>query len=122
MFKSRKYIRLKGFDYSSVNHYYITTNVKNRIPCFGAIKHGIMYLNALGEIVERQWLWLQTHYNYIRLHEYVVMPDHFHGIIEINRSLIDFPDFEVCQWNLPIITKTSKSPYHFQLRSRPLAN
>ena len=91
----RKPNRLKEFDYSSDNLYYITTNVKNRYKCFGRIQNEIMHLNILGEIVKAQWLWLEKQYSYIKLHEFVIMPDHFHGIIEINRVLLDYPNFEV---------------------------
>ena len=91
----RKPNRLKEFDYSSDNLYYITTNVKGRHKCFGHIQNEIMHLNILVEIVKAQWLWLEQQYSYIKLHEYIIMPDHFHGIIEINKSLIDFPNHEV---------------------------
>ncbi len=47
-----------------------------------------MKLNANGKIAEKQWYWLQDQYPYVVLHEFVVMPNHIHGIIEINRSQI----------------------------------
>jgi REP element-mobilizing transposase RayT len=43
-----------------------------------------MNLNEYGKIVEQQWLWLAKQYSYIELNEYIVMPDHFHGIVMIN--------------------------------------
>lgn len=111
MFNPRMSNRLKDFDYSSDNFYFITTNVKDRNKCFGKINDGVVELNIVGKIVERHWLWLQEQYKYIRLHEYIVMPDHFHGIIEINRVLIDFPEFE----NDMLGTNQNLSlPYQFQ--------
>jgi REP element-mobilizing transposase RayT len=47
-----------------------------------------MQLNQYGEIVKRQWNWLSEQYRYVVLHGFVVMPNHMHGIIEINRSRI----------------------------------
>jgi REP element-mobilizing transposase RayT len=47
-----------------------------------------MILNEYGTIAEKQWYWLGEQYPYIVLHEFVVMPNHIHGIIEINRSRI----------------------------------
>jgi putative transposase len=41
-------------------------------------------LNELGKIVEKQWLWLEEHYPYVKLHSFVVMPNHFYGILEID--------------------------------------
>jgi REP element-mobilizing transposase RayT len=40
-----------------------------------------MILNAYGQIVEQQWTWLQRQYKYIQLDEYVIMPNHMHGIV-----------------------------------------
>jgi putative transposase len=45
-----------------------------------------MILNEYGLIAEKQWDWLGEQYPYIVLHEFVIMPNHIHGIIEINRS------------------------------------
>jgi putative transposase len=47
-----------------------------------------MVLNDYGKIANNQWYWLAEHYPYIILHEFVVMPNHIHGIIEINRGIV----------------------------------
>jgi REP element-mobilizing transposase RayT len=47
-----------------------------------------MILNEYGQIAEQQWHWLGKQYPYVVLHEFVVMPNHIHGIIEINRSIV----------------------------------
>jgi REP element-mobilizing transposase RayT len=51
-----------------------------------------MVLNDYGLIAEKQWYWLGEQYPYVVLHEFVVMPNHIHGIIEINRSRIKSSD------------------------------
>ena len=48
----------------------------------------MMALNEYGKIAEQQWQWLGEQYPYIVLHEFVVMPNHIHGIIEINRGIV----------------------------------
>lgn len=50
---------------------------------FGNVKNGGMVLNEYGAIVKHQWEWLQTQYSYIELDKFVVMPNHFHGILGI---------------------------------------
>ena len=60
MIPNRKPNRLKEFDYTSDNLYYITTNVKNRYKCFGRIQNEIIHLNILGDIVKTRWLWLEV--------------------------------------------------------------
>jgi REP element-mobilizing transposase RayT len=51
-----------------------------------------MLLNDCSKIAEQQWHWLGEQYPYVVLHEFVVMPNHIHGIIEINRSRIVLSD------------------------------
>ncbi len=77
-------MRMNNYDYSRDNRYFITLNVSGGLCCFGEI-NGEMILSEYGKIAEEQWLWLEKQYPYVILHDYVVMPDHFHGIIEINR-------------------------------------
>jgi len=81
--KQRKRNRWYGYDYSIPGYYYITICTQYRICHFGAIVDGKIVLNEIGEIVKKQWLWLPEHFDYIKLDEWVIMPNHFHGIIEI---------------------------------------
>jgi putative transposase len=48
----------------------------------------IMQLNALGTIAHHQWYWLQKQYPYVVLHSFIVMPNHVHGILEIDSDLL----------------------------------
>lgn len=83
----RKSIRLKGYDYAQNNKYFITVCVKNNVCCLGEISNKQMILNEYGRVIERQWLWLKEQYPYVHLHNYVVMPNHFHAILEIKKPL-----------------------------------
>ncbi len=87
--QERKSIRLKGFDYGKDVLYFITSVIKDREYFFGEINSGRMILNQYGEIAGKQWVWLGQQYPYVVLHDFVVMPNHIHGIIEINRKNID---------------------------------
>jgi REP element-mobilizing transposase RayT len=82
-YPNRRSIRLKGYDYSQAGLYFITICVKNRECLFGEIKEGEMILNDAGEMVKTQWLALPKRFKNIQLYEYVVMPNHFHAILEI---------------------------------------
>ena len=85
----RKSIRLKGYDYSQAGLYFITICTQNRENLFGKIVGADlcvcpeMILNDAGKMVKNEWLRLPQRFNSIILHEYVLMPNHFHGIIEI---------------------------------------
>jgi REP element-mobilizing transposase RayT len=81
-FPERKRNRKLGYDYSLSGYYHVVTNVKGDRSIFGEVEEGEMILNNYGKIVEKCWLWLKR-YRSIRLDEFIIMPDHFHGIIEI---------------------------------------
>ena len=81
--KKRKNIRLRGFDYSSEGLYFITICCQDRACLFGDIENGEMILNDAGKMVKSGWFKIQERYKNIQLHEYVVMPNHFHAILEI---------------------------------------
>jgi len=103
--KNRKRNRMKGYDYSSNNLYFVTSCVQNRMCCFGHVVAGSaregtarelsllqgnenasaeMVLNEFGKIVNNQLQWLENQYPYVVLHHYIVMPNHIHAIIEID--------------------------------------
>ena len=86
MNKERKRNRLKDFDYSESGYYFITICTNDRVEIFGNIVDGKMLLNTCGKIIQKQWLWLSAQYDYIKLDQYVVMPNHIHGIIIIDKN------------------------------------
>jgi len=83
----RKATRLSNYDYSQIGLYFITICTKNKKCYFGQIVNDRMILNIAGKIIDKWWNELENKFN-ITLHEYVIMPNHIHGIIEIN----NFPD------------------------------
>ena len=79
----RRSIRLKGYDYSQSGLYFITICVLNRHCLFGEIENDEMILNEYGKIAATEWINTESIRDNIRLHEYIIMPNHIHGIIEI---------------------------------------
>ncbi len=86
MLRSRKPNRMKGFDYSQDGCYFTTSNCKHGIHYFGEVVNGEMILNEFGEIVKQQILWLEKQYPYLKIHNWVVMPNHVHFLLEIDRG------------------------------------
>lgn len=82
-FHHRRSIRLKGYDYSQPGLYFITLCCQNRYPYFGKIENGEIHLNELGKIAFEEWLNTESVRDNVKLHSFVVMPNHFHAIIEI---------------------------------------
>jgi len=77
----RRSIRLKGYDYSQAGAYFITVCTYHRASLFGAIANGEMRLNELGEIAQAQWYQIPRRYVNIELDQFIVMPNHVHGIL-----------------------------------------
>ncbi|MBI2907752.1 MAG: transposase [Chloroflexi bacterium] len=81
----RRSIRLKDYDYAQGGAYYVTICTFNREPIFGEIVDYEMRLNDYGRVVEEEWLVAPNKRNDVELDAYVVMPNHFHGILLIDR-------------------------------------
>ena len=82
----RKSIRLKDYDYSKEGLYFITFCCQNRRHLFGEIISGKMMLNDAGKIAEKCWLEIPDHFKNVILHDFVIMPNHVHGIIEFKNN------------------------------------
>ncbi|MGA7161336.1 MAG: hypothetical protein WBZ48_10065 [Bacteroidota bacterium] len=79
----RHSIRLKGYDYSSAGAYFITLVLQHRRHWFGAIQEAKMQLTIAGTIARKCWEEIPIHLPNVALDEFVIMPDHMHGIILI---------------------------------------
>ena len=75
--------RLPKWDYSSSGYYFVTICVYNRVCLYGNIVNGQMQLNTYGKIVYDEWNKSFDIRKELRIDEYVVMPNHFHGIVQI---------------------------------------
>ena len=78
--------RLATWDYSNPGLYFITICTQSRINFFGEIVNDEMYLNEIGKIADKFWGEIPDHFQNVELGEFVVMPNHVHGIIIINES------------------------------------
>jgi len=76
---------MQGYDYSSAGAYFITLVTHQRDMLFGEIENGVMKLNRHGQIVHEEWFRSAEIRKEIRLYEeeFVVMPNHIHGIVWI---------------------------------------
>jgi REP element-mobilizing transposase RayT len=76
-------MRLKGYDYSEAGAYFVTVCAQNRECLFGDVVDGEMRLNDAGQMVQNIWNDLPARYPDVETDEFVVMPNHLHGIIVI---------------------------------------
>ncbi|MDH5681100.1 MAG: transposase, partial [Spirochaetota bacterium] len=82
----RKSIRLKDYDYSQAGFYFVTICTKNRECVFGEVVGGEVVLSHQGQIVEECWKAIPEHYPSVRLDEFVIIPNHVHGILCIEKK------------------------------------
>ncbi len=83
MFSSRRSIRLSGYDYTTAGAYFVTLVTARRVNWFGKIQVGEMQYSPSGEIAQSEWIRLGIRFEGIALDEYVIMPNHLHGILWI---------------------------------------
>ena len=73
--------RLQKWDYGWPAAYYITICTNHRICYFGHIRSGIMHLSEPGLIARDFWLEIPKHFPFVELSDFIIMPNHIHGII-----------------------------------------
>ncbi|MCX6169021.1 MAG: hypothetical protein NTX65_06770 [Ignavibacteriales bacterium] len=81
---ARKRTRLREFDYSSPNYYFITICTNDKKPLFGSVNNEAVHLNGNGKIVEKSWTAIPDHFLNVEIDKSIIMPNHFHGILIIN--------------------------------------
>jgi len=104
---NRHSIRLRGYDYTQAGWYYVTICTQNKLYLFGKIINGKMVLNDAGKMINNNWMDLLNRFSFITHDEYIIMPNHIHGIIvlknDVGASLVDAP-------NTPNMNLTNNSP------------
>ena len=77
----RRSIRLRGYDYAQAGFYFVTICVRDRECMFGEVVDNDVRLSKYGTLVAQAWEDLPNHYPHLELDRFVVMPNHFHGIV-----------------------------------------
>lgn len=79
--------RLQNWNYSWDGYYFVTICIKDRICCLGNVINGKMQSSEQGKIVEKYWRDLSNQYKNCKLDEFIVMPNHVHGIVVIDNNV-----------------------------------
>ncbi len=89
--------RLKNHDYGSDDWYFVTICTKNRERYFGEIMQPVgaqnfaspqvasLHPTTIGKIAHQYWLEIPNHFPFVILGEFIIMPDHVHGLIYFNK-------------------------------------
>lgn len=93
----RRALRLRGYDYANSGAYFVTIVTQGRACLFGDIVNAETRLNDAGSAIEHWWFELNNKFRTVETDEFVVMPNHFHGIVviaDVGADLSVGPDSE----------------------------
>ena len=108
-------LRYSGRDYSLPGKYFVTICTARKTEWFGSVNNCKMHLSEIGHIASQMWYELPDHFPFIGLDAFVVMPDHIHGIIVINRSI--GPSIEGALHATPLHPHDATSPLNETMSS-----
>ena len=87
----RRSIRLRGYDYSQAGAYFVTICSHQKKHLFGEVIEAEVKTNEIGEMIKLHWNYLPRRYPNVEIDEFVLMPNHIHGIIRIVRAIHESP-------------------------------
>ena len=129
----RRSIRLSDYDYSKKGYYFVTLCSKNRECVFARIKNAKgpspfasaqLTLTDIGAIIEKNWNKIFNEHDHVLPDEYVIMPNHVHGIILIDRPAFERPPIgrgrsAAVNQGRPVINQDGRRPARATARVAP---
>ncbi len=97
---NRQSSRMPWYDYGRAGYYFVTICTQDRFHAFGRVTNAEMHLSSEGRICEQIWLSLPERFTNVAIDEFVLMPNHVHGIIVIKKP--------------PVFVETSTIPERFK--------
>ncbi len=97
MNKYRNIIRLQNWNYGWNGDYFVTICTRYRVHFFGEIFKREMHLTEIGLLAKKFWSEIPDHFPFVHLGQFVVMPNHIHGIIIIRKPAWYFNDTPVSE-------------------------
>jgi len=83
----RNSVRLRSYDYRSAGAYFVTICTHQKEPILAEIVDGAVSPSSLGNVVWERWHQIPEHFPYVDLDEFIIMPNHLHGIVFINDNV-----------------------------------
>ncbi|MCP4552324.1 MAG: hypothetical protein GY834_09850 [Bacteroidetes bacterium] len=114
--------RLQNWDYGWNAPYFVTICTQNRECYFGDIDGGKIQLSEIGEMAKKYWNEIPEHFPFVKLDAFVVMPNHVHGIIIINKPDDGRDDENVETQNFASLQGQTKPKNQFGPQSKNLAS
>lgn len=103
--------RAQWWDYAANGWYFVTICTHNRECFFGKVVGGEMRLSGIGEIAQACWMDIPKHFPFVQLDAFVVMPNHVHGIVAIDKEddvdMVKTQDLAYHQYRVPHTDNTA---------------
>lgn len=112
--------RCPNWDYGWNGSYFITICTKNRKLYFGIIENGEMNLSEIGKIAHQYFFETPDHFPFVKLNAFVIMPNHVHGIIIIDKKPVQTQNF--ASLPVPPIHQPPKTKNKFGPQSQNLGS
>lgn len=93
--------------------YFVTVCTKERKECFGQVINNVIQLSRIRIVVDKYWREIPKHFPFVILDEYIVMPNHIHGIIIINHNYYNNPRRDVAMQRL--YHRNKQRPKNYQM-------
>jgi putative transposase len=84
----RRSIRLPGYDYTRAGAYFVTVCVADRLCLLGEVVEEGVALSPAGQMVADRWRALPERFDLVEVDEFVVMPNHLHGILVLQDPVV----------------------------------
>jgi REP element-mobilizing transposase RayT len=81
--------RLPGWDYTNPGYYFVTICIRDHQTLFGEIAEDLVRLSPLGEIARQFWRFIPDHFPNSSLDEFIIMPNHVHGIVILHPTIVE---------------------------------
>ncbi len=65
--------------------YFVTLCTRHRSCFFGSVRNETMHLSRIGQVAQACWMEIPQHFPFVRLENHVIMPNHVHGILVIDK-------------------------------------
>ncbi len=111
--------RLQNWDYGANGAYFITICTENRDHFFGEIFGGVMKLNELGLLAHEYWAEIPCRFPFVALGNFVVMPNHIHGILIIDKLTHPGLPVETLQCNVSTNADKCKNEKMAKISPKP---
>ena len=105
-----------GYRDDQPGFYAVTICIQDRHAVLGKVMDCQIHLSEAGNIVQQTWNTLSQRFVYLVLHEYVIMPNHLHGIIEMAQAPEQANFQRTPLW---AIIRTFKASACYQIRRLP---